>query len=133
MPLIGFFLASWRRGSRLRQISQALGAPTQFSAENIFVRGAELDDAEKQLYDLVESDPTLKAVMAEHGATRQTVEGIYYHLLKAGAGKWVRGHWLTASALAYGATLDFVLGKLTSLPGREGSNLVVSRLAACRT
>jgi hypothetical protein len=64
--------------------------------------------AEIQLLDLVESDRTLHGIMQKHGATRAD-------FLRCGAGQWSRGHWVAASALCYGSTLEFVLTKL-----REG-------------
>jgi hypothetical protein len=35
-------------------------------------------------------------------------------LLASGAGQWVRGHWVAASALCYGFTLEFVLSSATA-------------------
>jgi hypothetical protein len=119
-----------RRASELKRVSLSLGGQTKFTAENFFDLASNKKRAEEQLYDLIEGDRTLKAVMAKHGATRQTLEGVYRHLIMAGAGQWARGHWIAASALAYGSTLDFVLEKLASenARGREISNSIVLRL-----
>jgi hypothetical protein len=68
--------------------------------------------AETELYDLIEDDPTLSAIMHDHHATRDDLQKIYWALMSAGAGQWTRGHWVAASALCYGFTLEFVLKRL---------------------
>jgi len=71
--------------------------------------GAASEAAEQGLYALVEGDPSLGEIMRRYGATGQTLKKIYGTLRVMGAGQWVRGHWVPASALAFGPSLTFVL------------------------
>jgi hypothetical protein len=114
MGLLSFLRESRQRGVKLRQISHALASPIVDVAS--LIKGAsDRNAAEIQLLDLVEGDRTLHGIMQKHGATRADLETIYAMLLQCGAGQWSRGHWVAASALCYGSTLEFVLMKL-----REG-------------
>jgi hypothetical protein len=89
-----------------------LDRPT-FDIKNL-LNGAK-ESAEDELFNLIEGDPTLHAIMQKHGATRADLRRVYSTLLACGAGQWSRGHWVAASALCYGFTLEFVLKRL-----REG-------------
>jgi hypothetical protein len=74
------------------------------------LRGAdERRNAEEELYDLVESNQHLRKIMARHGATRDVLRELYRKLQVTGAGQWAKGHYVSASALAFGATLEFLL------------------------
>ena len=112
MGLWKFFRASQRRGKELRRVSGILGEP--ISSVEMLLSGA-ADSAKEELYDLILGDPALYALLQKHGATRNDLTNIYHGLLAAGAGQWVRGHWVAASALCYGFTLEFVLSRF-----REG-------------
>jgi hypothetical protein len=114
MGLLSFLRESRQRWVKLRQIGHALASPGVDAMS--FIKGAsDRNTAEIQLLDLVESDRTLHGIMQKHGATRADLQNIYTMLLRCGAGQWSRGHWVAASALCYGSTLEFVLTKL-----REG-------------
>jgi hypothetical protein len=71
--------------------------------------GDQRGKAREELYDLIEGNPALRQIMTRHDATRDVLESVYWGLMRAGAGQWARGHWVPASALAFGSTLDFVL------------------------
>lgn len=99
-------LGSWRKSFTLRRISLRLGQPpTDVTA----LLGDERREAEEELFDLIEGDRLLRKIMAQHGATRDVLRQLYEGLLKAGAGQWARGHYVPASTLAFGPTLEFVL------------------------
>jgi hypothetical protein len=89
-----------------------LGEP--ITSVGMLLSGA-ADSAKEELYDFILGDPALYALLQKHGATRNDLTNIYHGLLAAGAGQWVRGHWVSASALCYGFTLEFVLSRF-----REG-------------
>jgi hypothetical protein len=118
-PLVGWFLptlalstgiyASWQRGQELRRVSRVLGQ-TSLDIDSVLHGGKQ--SAEDKLYDLVESNAKLRGVMQKEGATRDDLRKIYWRLMAAGAGQWVRGHFTPASSLCYGFTLEFVLSKL---------------------
>jgi hypothetical protein len=104
-----FLRASQRRKSELRRISQVLGQPVSLSVEMLFsdAKGNALRD----LLDLILGDPTLFSLLQRYDASREDLQKFYHALLAAGAGQWVRGHWVPASALCYGFTLEFVLAR----------------------
>jgi hypothetical protein len=84
-----------------------LGQPLDVTA--FLEQGNQRRKSEEELYDLIEGDPLLREIMARHGATRDVLRDIYQGLLITGAGQWARGHYVPASALAFGATLEFLL------------------------
>ncbi len=107
-------LASIRKSMKLRSISKRLAADSEreltmadIANNSPFAKNRAL--AEKELFDMVENDPLLAAIMRHKGTTRTDLSNAYEDLLAAGCGQWVRGHWVAASALAFGTTLGFVL------------------------
>ena len=70
-------------------------------------QGAET--AREELFSLCESDPELARTLAKHNADRTTLLELERRIVEAGAGQWARGHWVPASALAFGFTLDYLL------------------------
>jgi hypothetical protein len=56
------------------------------------------------------------------------LKATYRKLVMLGAGQWARGHWVAASAFAFGATLDYVLRELGDSATYEESIEVASRL-----
>jgi hypothetical protein len=106
-----FLRASQRRKSELRRISWILGQPISLSVGMLFsdAKGNALQD----LLDLILGDPTLVSLLQRYHASREDLQEFYHALLAAGAGQWVRGHWVAASTLCYGFTLEFVLDRAT--------------------
>lgn len=125
VPFLGWFLptlalstglySSWQRGRRLKRLSRVLGRPS-LDIKNLL--NGEKKSAEDELSDLIEGDPILNSIMQKHGASRADLRRLYSTLLACGAGQWSRGHWVAASTLCYGCTLEFVLTKL-----REGETM----------
>ena len=109
MGLLSLFRGSLRKSSDLRRISLILGGEMPMTASELFASSASKELAEKELYDIVECDPGLRTIMTRHSAKRDALQKIYWALMRDGAGQWVRGHWVAASALTFGATLEFVL------------------------
>src|SRR5438270_9285580 len=101
-----FFRSSQQRKKELLRISRILGQP--ISSVEMLLRASK-DSALEELLDLILGDSTLFPLLQKHGATREDLQELYWALLAAGAGQWVRGHWVAASALCYGFTLEFVL------------------------
>jgi hypothetical protein len=112
----GFF-ARWRKNSKLHALSRRLGIrgpqddlPTG-SIENWLKDGDEGKQAEQDLYNMVLTDHDCKAIVAKHGANRETLASLYSGLLRAGAGQWAGASWIPCFALAEPWTLDFLLRK----------------------
>ena len=68
--------------------------------------------AQKELYDLVETDPDLRQIMTTYGATRETLKLIYDQLCVHGAGQWVKGAFVPAAAIATNPSLLYILRTL---------------------
>jgi hypothetical protein len=117
--------ASWRRGQKLRRLSRVLGNPS-FDVESLLNSASK--SAEEELYDLIEGDPTLRVIMEKHHTTRADLKAVYGTLLACGAGQWARGHWVAASALCYGFTLEFVLNEIERFEKRSDAQLAAFRL-----
>ncbi len=109
--MIRTIIRSLKKSKRLRCISLRLTPP-----ENILNQVSprtfdytQMDKAEEELYDLCESDPELSMILQKHGANRDTINKVYTQLIEVGAGQYARGHFVAASSLAFGFTLDYVL------------------------
>ena len=50
--------------------------------------------------------------MDSYGATGETIKELYNKLIDAGAGQWIKGHFVALSALAYFEPLSFCLEAL---------------------
>jgi hypothetical protein len=108
-------LRSARKSWKLRRIAKMLAYPTDPNAaidELMHSVGSTVptrkDTALERLLDLCEADPNVSRVMQEHRITRSDLEHLYYWQLGF-AHVWSGGHWIAASAIAYPASLEFVL------------------------
>ena len=92
----------------LAQISKALG-PSDYRSPIEEVLSGRNQDAEEALLAYCEANEQIKEVMREFGAKRETLLALYKRLELAGAGQWVVGHYVPASAIAYPHTLRYLL------------------------
>lgn len=109
--MLGVILQSLKKSKRLREISSRL-APSENWMGQVSQGTCDhtrTDRAKEDLFDLCESEPDLRTVLQKHGANRDTLDEIYTNLIKIGAGQYVRGHFVAASSLAFGFTLDYVI------------------------
>jgi hypothetical protein len=97
----------------LQIISQQLGKPFDPSkaAEELFSYGAGKDAAVDSLLDYCEKQPAIQALLNEFHVSRNNLRELYYQLLAMGAGQWVCGHWVAASALAHPQSLRYLLNQ----------------------
>src|SRR6266511_881522 len=119
---MGFF-SSLSKSFKLRSVSKRLGKSLlngDFSIESMFAAGDAKDAALDDLLHLCESDRPVRHVIQQRGATREDLKELYHLLEAAGAGQWVGAHYVSASELAFGQTLDFALRKLTKPTGPKG-------------
>lgn len=118
---MGLF-SSFKKNKNLKRISDALGGTIDWQSENATKSAADMirasvagtgenkqEKALEELLDLCEQDKTLKGIMDANNATREDLKKIYHEIEDNGAGQWTRGHYVAASALAFGTTLDFCL------------------------
>lgn len=125
-------LRSLSKSFKLRKISKVLGEPLWsrgFGVQSILEKSRRKDAALEELLDLAESDPAVRLVMEQHAATRDTLKEVYRLLCVAGADQWVKGHYVAASTLVFGPTLDYVLRKSAAgAPQREDLQEAAHRL-----
>jgi hypothetical protein len=137
-------LKSLARAWRLRRISRRLsrahgtygtsGLPSKWPrTTDALLRETGRQDAlerraEEELFALCESVPTAQPVLQHYGANRDKLRDTYRRLLMAGAGQWAGGHYVAASAFAYGVTLEFVLRWFQEPPSRNTDIDVAYRL-----
>jgi hypothetical protein len=70
------------------------------------------DEALEKFFELCKSDEGVIQVMDSYGATEETIRELYNKLIDAGAGQWIKGHFVALSALAYFEPLSFCLEAL---------------------
>ncbi len=113
MGFWAFFRASRHRGKRLRTLSRVLGDTAPITGiESLFQRSSVSKSAEEELYAVIEGDPALHSIMDRYAASRVDLRNLYNLLIRSGAGQWAGGHWVPASAIFYGFTLEFVMTTL---------------------
>ena len=103
---------SLKKFGRLKRISKVLGVGASVD-DFVYSLGSEIGpkgQALSELFDLCETDPDLSQVLANYSADREQLRTIYIALIANGAGQWVRGHYVAASAFAFVPTLEYVLG-----------------------
>ena len=111
---MGFF-SSFKKTSKLAKLSKVLGkefSMDDYSSDNLsdmILGDNPKDKALEELLDLCEQDKTLRGSMDANDATREDLKKIYSEIELNGAGQWARGHYIAASAIAFGTTLDFCL------------------------
>ena len=67
------------------------------------------DSALNSLVAMVAAQTSTASVVARFGMTESTLKDQYHRLCRLGAGQWAGAHYAAASALAYPASLEFVL------------------------
>jgi hypothetical protein len=80
-----------------------------------------------QLLDLCESDLTVREVMRRHGASRETLRSLFDVLVATDTGGSAKGHYVAASVLCSGETLDFALRNLDVSSRRKVNATLVIR------
>jgi hypothetical protein len=128
MGFLSKFLHSWRKSKRLQIINRELGdVSIPKTIQDLGILGARREKAKQELFSLIENDPLLADLMERHGGTRETLEQAYRTLCLTG-GVWARGHWVPASSLAYGGTLQFVLTSIRRTADRSEWLSISARL-----
>lgn len=102
---------SFRKSRELQQVSLTL-AQRSIDLAHLGRTALEQSAALDRLWSLVREDPALSMILASHAADRDALNEAYRVLCVAGAGQWEHGHWVAASAFAFGYSLDYTLRKL---------------------
>lgn len=113
--MIKAIIYSFKKSRRLRKISKIIGLIPEFSELSNSIKYFTIEKIKKEekaleeLLNLCESDPYLAKVMEKYKADKEILRKAYEKLIMAGAGQWKRGHFVPASSLVYGQTLDYLL------------------------
>jgi hypothetical protein len=59
------------------------------------------EDALEEYWDLCEADENISSLMQKYNLSREGLKDAYLDLIDVGAGKWIKGHFVALSALAY--------------------------------
>jgi len=112
---------------RLQTILQQLGRPIDPNqlAKEMFSGGNRSTDALTALLDYCESQPVIEGVMNEFQVSRDHLRELYHDLLRSGAGQWVSGHFVAASALAYPDSLRYLLVRRKENMQETAYNLIM--------
>ncbi len=72
-------------------------------------RRDELNNAISDLYCIAKRDPTTKPLLDEFIIDESSFRELYWSLIKNGGPGYIKGHWIPASTLVFGDTLEYVL------------------------
>jgi len=100
---------------KLRKLSKILGSaafPGGLDASTLFSQMDKKEEALKELIDICFEDRSLRKIVDEYGATRESLEELYHLLAANGAGQWVDGHFVAASALVFKSSLKTCLEEI---------------------
>ena len=70
--------------------------------------------AERELFDLVCSDPETCAILDHFGTTRSDIEKLYSRLNGIGLSRWIGGSYVSAASIALKPTLIYLLSTINS-------------------
>jgi len=111
---------SFKKSSRLKRIGRKL-TPTPDGGKSLMQDFAEggfdaikprLDERKeglRELFALVREDPVTSKLLQDYRVDDKELEELYIKLVRNGAGIYKKGHWIPASTLAFGQTLEYVL------------------------
>ena len=119
------FLSCWRKYTHLHSLSQRftsvmLGHSTTGSVEELFAKGTYEDKLLSEAIALVEQDSICSVLMARYGANSQTLERMFWDLMKAGAGAASERRAVHPFCCAF-RTLGARIPSSTRLGGNRGS------------
>jgi hypothetical protein len=80
---------------------------------------SEHDEALEELWNLCNADPATRFVLEKHELDQKSFVDLYWGLLAGGAGQWARRHYVAASAMAFGFTLDYAIRNRDAIPRTE--------------
>ena len=108
MGFISNLLSSFKKSKKLRQISNDLSKPIDYSDLSSLVASSKNEPVDR-LIELCLSDELNVELIKKYGAEKNTLKELYHKLTINGAGQFIKGHLVSASSLVYPATLTFLL------------------------
>lgn len=108
MGFINNLLSSFKKSKKLRQISNELSKPTDYSNLSSLVASSKNAPIDK-LIELCLSDELNVETLKKYSADSDSLKEIYDKLTINGAGQYIKGHLVSASSLVFPTTLTFLL------------------------
>ena len=108
MGLISDLSKNWK----LMRLMKRIGVECSASqlAKMVVSQGlTDIELAERELFNLVFSDPDLCRIIESYNASHEDIEGYYHRLSATGAGKWVGGSYVSVAAIAIKPALIYLL------------------------
>jgi len=108
-------ISSLVKSYKLRKISKILMPVSNQSLQSATMgfldgnRSDELNNAILDLYCLAKKDSTTKPLLDEYIIDESSFRELYWSLIKNGGPGYIKGHWIPASTLVFGDTLEYVL------------------------
>jgi len=108
-------ISSIIKSNKLKKISKVLVVDPDKSIDDTFndfffgSRGDILDKALFDLFKLAKKDPHTNILLDEYKIDKDSFRDLYWSLIKNGGVGYRKGHWIPASSLVFGATLEYVL------------------------
>ena len=108
-------ISSLVKSYKLRKISKILMPVLNQSLQSATMglldgnRRDELNNAISDLYCIAKKDPTTKPLLDEFIIDESSFRELYWSLIKNGGPGYIKGHWIPASTLVFGDTLEYVL------------------------
>jgi hypothetical protein len=111
---------SIKKSRRLQKIAVKL-TPTPDGGESIiraFTEGGfdalgprlnDIEEGKRELFGLIREDPVTSKLLQDYEVDDKELDDLYNKLVRNGAGIYKRGHWIPASTLAFGQTLEYLL------------------------
>ena len=111
MGLISSIIKSYKLKKISKALAPALNQNPQDAVMNFFDgnRSDELNNAISDLYYLAKKDSTTKPLLDEYIIDESSFRELYWSLIKNDGSGYIKGHWIPASTLVFGDTLEYVL------------------------
>lgn len=87
------------------------GESIENTVSNFFDRGRsdELNNAISDLYYVAEKDPTTKPLLSKYKIDKDSFKDLYWFLIRHNFARHRKGHFIPASTLVFGDTLEYIL------------------------
>jgi len=72
-------------------------------------RSGELSKAISSLYCLAKKDPTTRVLLDEYKIDKDSFRDLYWLLIRQQFSRHIKGHYIPASTLVFGDTLEYIL------------------------
>jgi len=106
------FFKSYKKGLKLTKISKVLAENDIRKTLENFRNGVDdtsKGDALKELFEISQQEEGLRMLLGKYNIDFNKFVGLYTKLKLHGAGQWIKGHYVAASSLVYGGSLEYLL------------------------